>query len=142
MNPEIKIRNNGHTVNVKSPYDRDFIDFAHKMDAEWDGCFKVWKFSADDEEAVRDAAKRIYGNDGDEVRTTIDELNEVVRIVEGHENVVGVEIGDADTGNGYVVAHVTRDAEYGVMSKFIMEATPDGWKAGSRIGYDMFIRKD
>ena len=48
-------------VSVVSPYHEDFIKFARSTGGQFHGDKKAWIFSADAEEAVRDALQRIYG---------------------------------------------------------------------------------
>jgi len=60
---DIKVFTQDGKLYTKSPYLRDFVDFAHKLNGKWTGSY--WQFDVRDEPEIRKALIKIYGTDGE-----------------------------------------------------------------------------
>ena len=54
----------GDTIQVTSPYHRDFPRYARELRGRWDPGVKAWAFNARDEGKVREMLHLIFGTDG------------------------------------------------------------------------------
>lgn len=59
----VKVKINGSKIEVVSNYNKDFVREAKKLGGKWNG--KAWVFDIDDETAVREVLKNVYGTDGE-----------------------------------------------------------------------------
>ncbi len=80
----IKVTVKEGIIEVESPYNKEFIEFARMRKAIWDRQNKVWQFDPRDEFAVRSTLVDVYGTDDYENCEKVDVRIDLDKYEKGH----------------------------------------------------------